>query len=153
MIHALVLAALAARLDGAHILNSGSTNAPPYEILVWSDGNARTLANGRSHAVRIGVTLARTFLTDAKRARGENASVAPCIKSASFGTRSTVTYHGWHSPDVSCHAQGALAALAADVASIVRLAQPMGARRIMLPPNEPRRVPESTPAPSPTPTS
>ena len=153
MMHAVILAALTARLDGGHILNSGSTNAPAYEVLVWSDGNARIISKDRTRAVRVGATLARQFLSDSKKARAENASIAPCMKSASFGSRTTVTYHGWRSPDLGCPAEGTLAALAADVESIARLAAPTSARRITLPPNEPRRMPEPVPTPSPRPTS
>ena len=153
MMHAFLLAALTARLDGGHILNSGSTNAPAYEILVWSDGNARTISKEGARTVRIGTSLAQKFLSDVKKARAENAPGASCMKSASFGSRTTVAYHGWRSPDVSCPEDGTLAALAGDVTAIARLTAPAVTRRITLPPNEPRRVPESTRAPSPPPTS
>lgn len=148
--HALVLAALTTRLDGAHILNSGSTNTAAYEILVWSDGNTRTISKSATVNVRITPIFARKFLNDAKKARAGTAAGEPCMKSASFGSRTTVTYHGWTSPDVSCPSQDALAAIGADAAEIARLTSAGGPRRITLPPNEPRRLPESTPTPTPT---
>lgn len=151
MLLSLVLAAATAMLDGAHISNSGSTNTPAYEIIVWSDGRARLVTKSERRDLRIDPNVAKTFFADAKQAKREHGTIPPCMKSASFGSTSTVLYHGWRSPDLNCPASGTLAALASDVNVIAQAAQPSHPRRITLPPNEPRRFPNETPAPSPTP--
>jgi hypothetical protein len=151
MLLSLVLAATTTMLDGAHIYNSGSTNTPAYEILVWSDGHARVIAKGAARNLRIDPNVAKTFFADAKQAKRERAPTARCMKSASFGSTTTVLYHGWRSPDLSCPTMGALAALASDVNVISQVLQPQRPRRITLPPNEPRRFPSEGPTPSPTP--
>lgn len=127
---ALATACAAPRLDGATILNSGSTNASGYKIEVRADGSATVVLQNR-----IGVTagvarpfavppsVAATFLADAKAARDGRAIGVPCMKSASFGTRTFVRWHGWQSPDLSCPPGDALsAALKRDVDTIVRAA-------------------------------
>lgn len=138
-------------LDGAHIVNSGSTNTPAYEIRIWSDGHARVTTKGNTNNVRIDPGVARQFFADAKKAKAENATGAACMKSASFGSKTTVLYHGWRSPDVTCPLTGTLAALASDVAVISQALDPVRPRRIQLPPNEPRRFPDEKPTPTPRP--
>jgi hypothetical protein len=145
---------MAAVLDGAAIRNSGSTNTAPYTILIWSDGDARWIAGNRQKDFTIDSTLAKRFLEDARDLREHPGTPGSCMKSASFGTRTTVTYHGWTSNDLECPSGGsAEQRLASDVQSIV------GASGITLPqhriplPVEPRRA-EPTAAPfSPSPSS
>jgi hypothetical protein len=160
---ALVLgcAALAAAQmrDGGTIRNSGSTNFSGYTIKVWSDGSTWAAHSDRAgNLVGSGVsghvpqTLAQTFLNDARQARKNRVVSEHCMKSASFGTVTTVEYHGWTSPDLECPGDGFVVALAADAHKIAALLKIQGGRRGLLP-NEPRRVPvEGTPAQaSPTP--
>ncbi|MBV8491007.1 MAG: hypothetical protein JO199_10815 [Candidatus Eremiobacteraeota bacterium] len=62
---------------------------------------------------------AKKFFADVRAARDGKASSEPCMKSASFGTSTHVTWHGWTSPDLDCPPAGPLAtALAADVDAI-----------------------------------
>jgi hypothetical protein len=95
-------------LDGAVITNSGSTNAPGYEIRIHSDGSAQFGTHGRgvSSVMQRGTvspTLAATFFADLKKARASNVQgEAGCMKSASFGTTTIVNWHGWVSGDLEC---------------------------------------------------
>ncbi|MGZ3531398.1 MAG: hypothetical protein ACXVAR_07860 [Vulcanimicrobiaceae bacterium] len=150
----------AASRDGAVIRNSGSTNFAGFTIKVWSDGAASTAASNRigsvegpARNVSIAPTVAQKLLADLKAARDGHATGRPCMKSASFGYRLNVQWHGWTSPDLSCPGGDALTqALTADVRSIQE-ATGAGAgppRRLL--PNEPRlNVPEATPATTSTP--
>ncbi|PZR56053.1 MAG: hypothetical protein DLM50_09560 [Candidatus Meridianibacter frigidus] len=142
--------------DGALIANSGSTNSPAYAIRVRSDGFAQITGGGSPREARVDGTLAGKLLADARVAKTANPrGGAPCMKSASFGSRTTVLYHGWRSPDLGCPAEGILATLTGDVQAV---ASALGAghpgHRVTLPPREPRAVPSDAggapiPAPSP----
>jgi hypothetical protein len=104
-------------------------------------------------------TLALTFLHDAQQARMNRVISRPCMKSASFGTVTTVLYHGWASPDLECPGDGFVVALGADAHKIAALLKMQGVpgRRIPLMPNEPRRMPaqpqSGQPSPSPEPST
>lgn len=151
--------AVAQSRDGAVIRNSGSTNFSGYTIKVWSDGstwatssNRAGIATGTASSGHIPANLAQTFLHDAQQARRNRVISEHCMKSVSFGTVTTVIYHGWSSPDLECPGDGFVVALGADAHKIAALLKIEGGRRTLLP-NEPRRVPtESTPSQaSPTP--
>lgn len=163
-------AALAAHMrDGAVIRNSGSTNFSGYTVKVWSDGatwwvhsNRAGDAIGTPATGHVPQTLAQTFLRDARQARSNRVTSRPCMKSASFGTSTVVTYHGWTSPDLECPGDGFAIALGSDMHKIVALLKIQGlppARRIPMLPNEPRRVPsempsgQASPTPEPTPSA
>jgi hypothetical protein len=145
----------AAPRDGAIIHNSGSTNTVPYDVLVWSDGTGRWIAGARQKDFTIASELVRRFLKSAQAARANPGAPQHCMKSASFGTRTTVTYHGWTSDDMQCPPiGGASETLARDTQSILDAAGiAMPPRRIRLP-MEPRRLEEPTSGtPSVTPSS
>jgi hypothetical protein len=129
-------------LDGATIANSGSTNAIGWQIEIRSDGSGVV---GR-HNFSVPAPQARRFLRDARAARDSRVEGRGCMKSVSFGTRLTVTYHGWTSPDLSCPAASQLLAqLARDARQIIAVAQPpVSLHRVRLP-LEPRRAPTSPP--------
>ncbi len=99
----------AAPLENAVIANSGSTNSLAYKITVSSDG-AATLAvenaSGapQSAAKNFSVPAATTtrFFADLAAARKGNAATVHCMKSASFGTTTRITWQGWTSPDLDC---------------------------------------------------
>jgi len=142
-IAALMLIGAGAPRDGATIVNSGSTNTAGYTVAVWSDGEA-------SLSIRGGTT--RTFaIPSEESAREANAPAQFCMKSASFGTRTVVTWHGWTSPDLQCPPQEAsTAALAQDVRRIVAASGLAGPpHRIGLPPSL-RKIPQTTPEVTPT---
>jgi len=130
--------------DGAVIANSGSTNFPGFTVQVWSDGKASGGAGSFSPE------LAKRFFEHA--AASKSAQAAPtrgCMKSASFGSTTTVLYHGWTSPDLECPQSGPAAELAQDVREIVTALGMRTNRRIPLMP-EPRRFPmQASPSPEP----
>lgn len=132
-------------LDGATIANSGSTNAPGWSLTLRSDGKGSV--DGRRFTVPL--PLAQRFFADVTAARGAAIAGRPCMKSVSFGTRLTVSWHGWISPDLSCPAGSqSAAALGQDVFRIVQIAQPpQGLRRMRLP-LEPHRAPTAQPRPA-----
>lgn len=139
--------------DGAVIRNSGSTNFSGYTIKVWSDGSTWAVHSnrlgtpvGQPVTGHIPVNLAQTFLNDAQQARRNRVISRPCMKSASFGTVTSVEYHGWTSPDLECPGDGFVVALGADAHKIAAQLQIQGTRRIPMLPNEPRRVPVEGPS-------
>lgn len=136
---AVIAASASPARDGAVIANSGSTNVSGYTISVWSDGavSAQRSSAGPQTSSRISSSLVTPFFADLKQAkRAGSAAELHCMKSASFGSSTHVTYHGWTSPDLECPGAGPLAT---DVHAIVQaVALPAAQRRPMLP-NEPRR--------------
>jgi hypothetical protein len=110
----------AAPLENAVIANSGSTNSLAYKITVSSDGSA-TLAVAQDPAKNFTVPAATTtrFFADLAAARKGNAASVACMKSASFGTTTKITWQGWTSADLDCPPKDDLGtALATDVDAI-----------------------------------
>jgi hypothetical protein len=144
---------IAAQRDGATIRNSGSTNTAGFIIAVWSDGTGNvSMQNGNPRAVVISDDLATRFFTDLQAARSENTPPSHCMKSVSFGTSTSVAWHGWQSPDLQCPPfSPSTAALAKDVQAIEAAvgAAPGRPRRIGLPPSL-RKNPQTTPEVQPT---
>jgi len=142
----------AAPLDGATIVNSGSTNASGWTIALRSNAaGTLTVPSRAAHAFRVPSDLATTFFRHLAAAKATGLSnVQTCMKSVSFGSATTARWHGWQSPDFGCpqHA-GLAAALATDVAQIERIAGVPGLdlrRRVYPIPTEPRRTePTQTP--------
>jgi hypothetical protein len=123
----LALTAAAAPVrDGAVIVDSGSTNTSGYRIDVWSDGRAvLTLQDrmGNTHGApksfRVKRSVAARLFADLKAARDGNAKGEPCMKSASFGTTTRVSWHAWNSPDLDCPGDNPLVtALVRDLGAI-----------------------------------
>ncbi len=148
--------------DGAVITNSGSTNSPGYTIKIWSDGSATQVSSNRlgvqtgsAREMRVPDTMTRAFFSDVRAARDARASGRTCVKSASFGYRLNVRWHGWISPDLSCPgADSATKSVAADVRGIESIAQPAPAIRRGLLPNEVRKAaPDDMRSPLPSPTT
>jgi hypothetical protein len=121
--------------DSAVIVNSGSTNAAGYRIVVARSGAAeRTLmprrrgpqGNHPSEPLRIDVpaALAERFYSDLETAKPlTSLPVRHCAKSVSFGTTLTVEFAGEKTPDLSCGDGGdsRLQALIRDTNEIVKL--------------------------------
>jgi hypothetical protein len=134
------------RLDGAAIVNSGSTNTIGWRIAIRSDGVGTVSGAAGPRRFSVPSGLALKFLNDAHAARDAHAAGRPCMKSASFGTRLNVLWHGWTSPDLSCPVAFApLTALSGDVSRIVDAANPSGGMRRIRLPIEPHRAPTSPP--------
>lgn len=102
------VSAASAQRDGAVIVDSGSTNTSGYRIEVWSDGNATIVLQNRGvtrsapKPFTIAPAVAAQFFASLKAARTANVSTLPCMKSASFGTTTRITWHDWTSPDLDC---------------------------------------------------
>lgn len=111
-------------LDLAVIVNSGSTNAAGFKIEVWSDGSASITMTSRggttsSAAKSFTAPSYKQFFADLEAARKGNAVTVPCMKSASFGTSTHITWQDWTSPDLDCPPKDALGeALVRDVQMI-----------------------------------
>jgi hypothetical protein len=148
-----LLAGAQGERDGAVIVNSGSTNSAGYSIALWSDATVQASIQGQAAAVRsLPRDLADRFFADVRAARTDAAPPSHCMKSASFGSTTTVGWHGWRSPDLQCPPFSAsLRALASDVRAIESAAGIPSApiRRVRLP-LEPRKIPETPPEVSPT---
>ncbi|MHB8144110.1 MAG: hypothetical protein ACYDEW_00510 [Vulcanimicrobiaceae bacterium] len=147
--------------DGAVIRNSGSTNFLGYTVKVWSDGQVWASATGRDGApvgrprtARAGTELVERFFADVQAARDGHATGTPCMKSASFGSTTTVLWHEWTSPDLSCPGGDRLTrVLRSDVLGIESAAGVSTLTRgtVRLPINEPRRKPSEVPPASASP--
>ena len=144
-------AALAAGKDGAVITNSGSTNTAGYTIKVWSDGSGEvSVRGGATREVKLD-DFAAKFFADVRAARRDPGTAGRCMKSASFGTTTTVQWHDYQSVDLQCPPfTTAVTALSADVRNIqaaANLAPPPNRIRVPL---EPRKIPSATPEATPT---
>ncbi|MBV9263370.1 MAG: hypothetical protein JO324_03540 [Candidatus Eremiobacteraeota bacterium] len=110
----------------AVIVNSGSTNSHGYKITLAADGaGTAALANrdgsvaGPVKSFRIAPQAAATFFADLDAARKSKTPAVGCMKSASFGSFTHVTWDGWQSPDLDCPpADGSIGALIKDVERI-----------------------------------
>src|SRR5579863_1553733 len=99
----IAVAAAAFTSDGALITNSGSTNTRGYSIKVWSNAGAEiTMRGGTARAFNLDDDLATRFFSDVKAARATPGTENHCMKSASFGTSTSVLWHGWNSWDLQC---------------------------------------------------
>ncbi|MGA8797677.1 MAG: hypothetical protein WB526_11520 [Candidatus Cybelea sp.] len=111
-------------LDSAVIVDSGSTNTLGYRIDVQSDGSA-SVSTGSSSPKPFTVSQATVahFFADLAAARKGNATSAPCMKSASFGSTLRISWQQWVSPDLTCPPKDALgAALITDVQTLRKAA-------------------------------
>ncbi len=87
----------------AVILNSGSTNTIGYRISVSPSGFASYVdGNGFSQGQLSKKLTTRFFRHLTHPEPLSDLPVEPCVKSASFGTTTTVSLGGEQSPDLSC---------------------------------------------------
>ena len=146
------IAASAGPKDGASIINSGSTNTEGYTMKVWSDGTGEVSGarTGDSHKFQIDADLTPKFFADLKAARANPGTPGHCMKSASFGTTTVVSWHGWQSTDLQCPPfNAAMTALVTDVRAIQAAANWASRRRIPLP-RDMRKIPATPPEATPT---
>ncbi|MFY9780826.1 MAG: hypothetical protein WAJ85_09985 [Candidatus Baltobacteraceae bacterium] len=122
--------------DGASIVNSGSTNLAGYQLHVLPNGSV-VAGPGASAPKQVSAALARRLFADLAAAGPlDRLPAAACMKSASFGSVTRVTYRGQTSPDLSCPSSSrALRALAADAAAVTDAAgiRPTTRSRLVLP--------------------
>jgi hypothetical protein len=106
---AIVLAVVVATLAGpvpsgsAVIVNSGSTNAPGYRIVVRPDGAATVLEGATIKHLQAPPLTVKALFHDLRAAEPLRAMrTAGCMKSASFGTTTHIEWRGQSTPDLSC---------------------------------------------------
>ncbi len=107
----------AAPAETAVIENTGSTNTKGYKITVYSGGGARM--DGKN----LGLPMAMNtkFFQDLAAAMPLSALPARHgMRSASFGTRTFITYKGQQTPDLTFGGDAKAAALKADIDAITR---------------------------------
>jgi len=92
--------------DVALIVNSGSTNTSGYTLRVERGGAVTLVGQDDLPAKKtVDPKLVAALFADLKTAGPLNAmATARCMKSASFGTVTHVSYNGQISPDISCPA-------------------------------------------------
>jgi len=119
--------------DSAVIVDSGSTNTAGYKIEVWSDGTGTVAlqawrgaaaAPPKKFAMAAGVTT--RFFADLKAARAAKVAGSPCMKSASFGTTTHVSWHEWKSPDLDCPSENPLLSAVIKDVNAIRAASGIG---------------------------
>ncbi|HYL26651.1 MAG TPA: hypothetical protein VEW74_02390 [Candidatus Nitrosotalea sp.] len=115
--------------QSAVIVNSGSTNTSGYTIKLSSDGKGSLIVQprggkaGAPKSFSVPAATATKFFSDLAAARKANLATVPCMKSASFGSSTHVTWQGWTSPDLSCPPKAPQGdALVADIAAISKAA-------------------------------
>jgi hypothetical protein len=137
-----VLAAMAARLpgspsgDAATIVDSGSTNRSGFRIVIDQTGAAEMTVVPRGFGARqappeavqrkLPPALVDRFYSSLKSAKPLAALPAEhCAKSASFGSKMTVSFGGEETPDLNCGDGGnaVLADLIKEVGEITAMMQ------------------------------
>lgn len=125
--------------ETATIENTGSTNTKGYQIIVSSAGSATVAGK----AMGLSKAMSTQFFHDLAAAMPLSALPARHgMRSASFGTRTFITYNGQQSPDLTFGGNARAAALKADIDAIT------GALHIG---NTPRRPVTPPAAPDPQP--
>jgi hypothetical protein len=144
--------------DVATIINSGSTNASGYAIVVHAGGSSAFNLQNRAGAVEsspkpfsVSTDVATRFFADLKAARDGHAAGVPCMKSASFGTSTHITWDGWTSPDLDCPPGDPLMAALVKDEQAIRAASGIDTMHLMHGGGGPpmMRVESTTPASSP----
>jgi hypothetical protein len=110
--------------DEALIVNSGSTNRAGYRLRVYADGTTALQQGDAALRKHVSLALVKRFFADLRAAGALD--VLPrgaCMKSASFGSSTTVGYRGKLSPDITCpSASPAERALAVDADALAAAA-------------------------------
>lgn len=106
-------------VGAAVILNTGSTNAAGYRIVVQPSGSVEYVAASRRATAIIADRLAAKFFSDLKAAGPlQELETTPCMKSVSFGTSLFVWWEHGRSPDLSCSSDEHARTLQADASQI-----------------------------------
>ncbi|MGP6158557.1 MAG: hypothetical protein ACLPYS_13820 [Vulcanimicrobiaceae bacterium] len=133
---ALILASTAPASGAVTIVNSGSTNMAGYTLRALPNGDVST-GEGANAERHVAPALTQRLFRDLQAAGAlDRMSATSCMKSASFGSWTRLTYRGATSPDLSCPSTSpALRALAADAAAITDAAgiRPTLRRRFPVP--------------------
>ena len=104
-------------VETAVIVNTGSTNTKGYQITVSSTGGARM--DGK--ALGLPIAMNKQLFHDLAAAMPLSGLPARHgMRSASFGTRTFVTYKGQQSPDLTFGGDARASALKADIEAITQ---------------------------------
>jgi hypothetical protein len=110
-------------LDETHVLivNSGSTNFQGFSLTLAEDGEAKLKQDNSTFQKDLPQTVTARLFADLRAAGALDAlPQSRCMKSASFGTTTHISYRGKTSPDVSCPSPNPiLRRLAIDVMSLL----------------------------------
>jgi hypothetical protein len=133
--------------DAAVILNTGSTNAQGYRIVITRTGSAEYVWGSRRTTVQIDRALAAKFFADAQRGMPlSELQAAPCMKSASFGATTFVWWRGQRSPDLSCPESDVALSIFRDALDVARALKIGTGSPVYVPTGEPRTpIPTSAP--------
>jgi hypothetical protein len=103
----------------AVITRSASTNRAGFSLVVRPTGAVTARLGTLTQVVHVGTGLVKQLYADLDRA-GEldRLPAGHCLKSASFGTTTSIAYKGWSSPDLQCAQNSAERALQSDVDAI-----------------------------------
>jgi hypothetical protein len=130
-----VLFCAACSAQSITIVNSGSTNAAGFQIVIQKSGDAEYASRPRRAGIEKGAAkiqktiprpLADRFFADVDAARPlASLPARHCAKSASFGTRLNIEMGDDESPDLSCGDGGdpKIKALIQDTNEIVKIFQ------------------------------
>ncbi|MDQ6766231.1 MAG: hypothetical protein M3Z41_00230 [Candidatus Eremiobacteraeota bacterium] len=137
----------------AVILNTGSTNASGYRIVVTPGGLAEYVTSTARATGSVAPELATKLLADLKAAAPlQQLPHSACMKSASFGTSLFVWWNHQRSPDLSCPADARGRALQSDAQQIAQALHidRSGWQPIMRPLGPGEQHKQLPPAPTPT---
>ena len=92
-----------ANAGDATIVDSGSTNIGGYTVVVHPDYSADVSASGTTEHKTVGAPQARWLFAKLRAAMPlGNLPAGRCMKSASFGSSTTIAYDGQTTPDLTC---------------------------------------------------
>lgn len=138
-------------VGAAVILNTGSTNAPGYRIVIVRGGSVRYSEGTHSARALVPAVLAEKFFAALSGAMPLDALLREeCMKSASFGTSLYVWYAGRRSPDLDCSGDARGRALASEARAVAHALGLGESVKRPLMPNEPRRILPAEPSPTPS---
>ena len=132
----------------AVITRGSSTNSAGFSIVVPPTGEATVRLGTLTRPVQLDTPSATQLYADLERAgRLDKLPAGHCMKSASFGTTTSIAYRGRNSPDLQCAQNSAERALQADVDAISSQAMRGFPQRRRTLPVFRRPAPESSAAP------
>jgi hypothetical protein len=109
--------------DVAVIEQSASTNRPGFSISVTRTGETTVRVGVTSRSTTVATVLAAHLYADIDRAGSlADLPAGHCMKSASFGSTTSITYNGRRSPDLQCAQNTLEHALKSDAQAISRAA-------------------------------
>ena len=135
----------AAPPGAAVIRNSGSTNSAGYTLVVRPDSTAEIMQNGTTSTAAVAEPQVKWLFAKLHEAQVPGAlPERGCMKSASFGSSTTIAYEGVTTPDLTCGVTPLARELSRTVAVITQQLG-IGTVRRGPPPTAPAAEPGATP--------